>query len=185
MKPSPLQLDWIVYPRASFEVAAHDVQASNGPVEAVVRPEVRYFADGHHVAMLSLESKADSGGRYTFAIDVFARFSFDLERARLAYGNNLNLPGTIAANVSRILYSSAREMLSAMTARGAAGTAVIESVIIEPSDVKIESDETAEFILRNVFQYEDHPAFHMESKSDDSSRKPPGKRRDKAERSKA
>lgn len=154
MKASPLQLDWVSYPALQFQAHQPGEQAAaipNGVIPTRVQARVIYYADGHHGAELHLESAAEEA-LYTFSVHVAATFRFDLQRALAAYRCTPQaLPGFVAANIVRVLYSGARELLATTTARGPHGPALIESVLIEPSDVSIGSMEPIELVMQKAF----------------------------------
>lgn len=154
MKSSPLQLKWVTYPSASFEA----VEAFDGdqvaPLAAKVEAVVNYDMEGLHTAFVTISDDESKPGPYKFSMLVVSQFAFDLDRAKETYRPSAtrNLPPVIAVNVSRILYSGAREMLSMMTARAPYQAALLDSVLLEPSDVKIRSTVSAEQILETVFK---------------------------------
>jgi hypothetical protein len=152
MKKSPLQLKWITYPAASFEYL-EGKEAVDDPISVEVSGEVRWDIDRDHSVYLSIKSKDGGDAPYRFSATAVANFSFDLSEATKHYDPTtaMSLPGMIAVNVARILYSSAREQISIMTARGPAGEAVIETIIIEPRDLVISSNAEPPKILREIF----------------------------------
>lgn len=153
MKPSPLLLKWISYPRLSFEAKLTD---GDEPVRTRINATVSYFADGNHGAELHLESVEAEGAGYTFSVDVVAMFGIDVNRALETYRcSRKALPGVVSVNIARVLYSGARELLAMATARAPHGAVMIESVLVEPADVKIGSKEAVDVILREVFGVED------------------------------
>lgn len=151
MKTSPLRLNWITYPEVSYKsnVAAQPTEIVRATISAVVR----YALNGAHTCELRLSSSQDDSSHYTLVVDALASFGFDLEIARDVYKSSTPefLATTIAVNVTRILYASAREMVAIITARAPFGSAVIESLLIEPPDVRISSDEAPEVILQELF----------------------------------
>ncbi len=153
MKTSPLQLDWVTYPKAHFE--ARDAEADDGSTEPEldVEPIVSFELDGAHLAYLTVKSPEDARGwPYTFHVDVVAQFRIDLESAEQSYRMpRMRLPPIIAANVSRVLFSSAREFLAGITARGPRDALTLPSVVIEPVDVRVGSNVPALEILEKVF----------------------------------
>ncbi|MCL6619947.1 MAG: hypothetical protein K6T33_09185 [Thermomonas hydrothermalis] len=154
MKASPLQLDWVSYPALQFEAHQLGEQAAataGGAIPTNVQARVTYYSDGRHGAELRLESAAEEAP-YTFAVHVAATFRFDLQRALEAYRCTPQaLPGFVAANIVRVLYSGARELLATATARGPHGPALIESVLIEPADVSIGSMEPIDLVMQKAF----------------------------------
>ena len=168
MKPSPLHLEWLAFPRASYEAVEppdgmEEAQARHffkAPIKTTVNAEVQYFLEDGHYAAIQVEN-SEPDARFKFSLEVVAKFSFEVEAAKKAYGDTPNLPHVIAANISRILYSSARENLATMTSRSPLEAALIESIIIEPSDVKIGSDVSPQEIMRDLFKFDDHPVFHL------------------------
>lgn len=154
MKPSPLRLDWVCYPRLSYEARMQEAKPS--PVPTRIKAAVMFTADGLHFADLCLESAGDSGSAYTFSVQVVATFGFDRDIALQSYRcRPVDLPHILSANVARVLYSGARELLATATGRAPHGPLMIESVLIEPHDVEISSREPMEVILREVFGVED------------------------------
>lgn len=154
MKPSPLRLEWVVYPSLRYE--ARPSEASAKPIPTSITAKVIYFADGRHGAELHLESAGSDLDLYTFAVDVVATFSIDVGVALEAYRcKPAGLPRIVAANIARVLYSGARELLATATGRSPHGPALIESVLIEPSDVTISSNEPIETILRDLFRVDE------------------------------
>ncbi len=177
MKPSPLHLDWISFPSASYESVAPDENelAASGlpkPISTSIVAEVQYALDGEHYALLTVENSASDQSRYKFHIEVVAKFSFDLKSAKAAYGDKPELPLYIAANVSRILYASARENIASLTSRAPLGTAMIESVMIEPNDVTISSDAPPKEMLRGLFGFNKHPIFELKDEETIESSEP-------------
>lgn len=154
MKPSPLQLEWVGYPSLRYE--ARPTETSTKPIPTSITAKVIYFADGKHGAELHLESAGSDLDPYTFAVDVVATFSIDVSVALEAYRcKPVGLPRIVAANIARVLYSGARELLATATGRSPHGPAFIESVLIEPNDVTISSNEPIETILRDLFRVDE------------------------------
>jgi hypothetical protein len=106
------------------------------------------------MASVSIKNRDDVGNQYRFSVQVAALFRFDLAVANEYYKpeNPLMLPGIIAVNVCRILFSGAREQIAMMTARGPNGPVLIEGVVIEPSDLSISSTVEPPRILLEVFK---------------------------------
>lgn len=153
MKPSPLQLKWVSYPALRFEAKPADGTAV---IPTRVKARVIYFKDGNHGADLWLESAEVEDCAYEFSVHAVATFGFDLERAKEAYkSTSLALSRVVATNLVRVLYSGARELLATATARAPHGAAMIESVLIEPADVQIGSEDSMAEILRAVFGVDD------------------------------
>jgi preprotein translocase subunit SecB len=157
MKPSPLQLEWLVYPAASFRAQPADAGADAAtPVKVAV--QVTYHLDAPHSIELTLSSDNDQAPNtpYTFAIEAVAAFTFDLAQARAAYGNTpaAALPTVLAVNVARIVYSAARELLATFTARAPYGGVLVESVLIGPEDVEITSVDSQQKVLQELFELE-------------------------------
>jgi preprotein translocase subunit SecB len=160
MEQSPLRLEWVAYPSASFKarIQTEDSEDVDNLASADISCSVVYSADGKHTAELKLSSKEASadGSLYDFSVEVVALFYIDIERAKKVYlsgGKKADtLPVTVAVNVVRILYSSARELLATFSARGPFGGVMVESVLIGPEDVKIRSTVPKEEILRDVFK---------------------------------
>lgn len=153
MKTSPLQLEWIAYPKVSIESNAQSEELDSF-LETNVRAVVHYMANGRHFARVSIDGVSSESAPYQLAVEAVSCFSFDASLAKQAYGLNDRLPYVLAANVSRIIYASAREFVSMIMSRAPGGVAMIRSIIIEPGDVEISSDVSAETILRDVFQIE-------------------------------
>lgn len=155
MKPSPLQLEWLVYPAASFRAQPTDAGAS-GAIPIKVAAQVTYHLDAPHSIELALSSDDDQapGAPYTFAIEAVAAFTFDLAQARAAYSNTpaAALPRVLAVNVARIVYSAARELLATFTARAPYGNVLVESVLIGPEDVEIASVDLQKKVLNELFE---------------------------------
>lgn len=155
MKPSPLQLEWLIYPAAAFRALATARVDVVQPVK--VTAEVAYHLDQAHSVEITVSSDDDvQDAAYTFAIEAVAAFRFDLALARAAYRNTppQALPRVIAVNVARIVYSATRELLATFTARAPHGSVLVESVLIGPEDVKIVSVESQEKMLRELFGVE-------------------------------
>lgn len=151
MKSSPLLLKWVVYPLASYETLTNESTAGEPPPTKLTA-EVRYSLQGEHVAILRLETTDDKVGNCKFAVEAVGAFSVDAERVKEAYKMPAPaLPVTVAVNVARILYSAARELISTFTARSPTGSVLLESVLIEPDDVKIASDASPQEIISKVF----------------------------------
>jgi hypothetical protein len=144
MKTSPLQLDFVIYPKLSFEARVEGDPERDSPQEVEVEARVSYSRDGEHSALLSVRStKKDEVRKFDFEIDAFAKFRMDLDGARLIYRNE-RYPITAAVNVARIVYSGARELLSTVTARSPYSTLNIESVLLNAEDVVVDfGDEGA------------------------------------------
>jgi len=155
MKPSPLQLEWLIYPAASFR--ARETAKPDCLQTVKVTAEVAYHLDRPHRVELILSSDDSAqDAAYTFAIEAVAAFRFDLSLAQAAYRNiqPQALPRVIAVNVARIVYSAARELLATFTARAPHGSVLVESVLIGPEDVKIVSVESQEKMLHELFGVE-------------------------------
>lgn len=154
MKTSPLQLKWVTYPEASYEVNTDFDGDESMPIDVEVDAEVRYSLDGRHSAFVTIKSLDESASAYRFKVVVIAGFEFDLEIARDAYKPKAasGLPPTIAVNVARVLYSSAREQIAMMTSRAPYSSVVLKSVLLEPRDVTIRSPGASPpEVLREVF----------------------------------
>lgn len=178
MKPSPLRLEWLTYPSASFEALPVNAD-SISPIQLRMSATVIYRLDGAHSVELDLSSNEDStsGAAYRVAVQAVAAFSFDLARAREAYRQSSleALPAVIAVNITRIVYSSARELLASFTARAPHGSALIESILIGREDVKIGSDESRDQVLKAQFGIE--PSALPRTAPIKSSIKPPTRRK--------
>lgn len=163
MKPSPLQLEWVSYPALRFEAKPVDGTAV---IPTSVKARVNYYQDGHHAAELQLESAGGEGCAYDFSVHAVATFGFDLERAKDAYKcTALALSKVVATNLIRVLYSGARELLATTTARAPHGAAMIESVLIEPADVQIGSEDPMVEILRTVFGVDEETLAKIEERA--------------------
>ena len=152
MKSSPLQLEWVTYPKLSFEANSSCEDSSGSmPIECVA--DVSYMRDGHHLAELVVRNEPTSKDKqpFFFELSVFARFSMDVDIARATYNNSQAFPRIAAVNVSRILLSSARDLLSTVTARSPYGSAMIESVLLEPSDVKVSYEGDSVSFKKDIF----------------------------------
>lgn len=166
MKKSPLQLDWVVYPSASYEFL-EDTEGNGEPIAVDIRAEVTWDMDKQHMVSLSVKNREDKGSLYRFNVVTAALFTFDLDVATQYYKpeKTQQLPAIIAVNVCRILFSGAREQIAMMTARGPRGSAMIEGVIIEPSDVKISSTVEPQRILLEVFNVPEETVKAIEKKA--------------------
>lgn len=157
MKQSPLRLRWVSYPQASYRVSElyEDDDSDEKLVACTIAATVKYSANGNHFAYVEVAGKeGDPSSPYVFSVSVASAFSFDLEVARREYkpSTSQGLVPIIAVNVCRILYASAREYLSMITSRATFGTAVLESVLLEPKDVQIDSDLDPVEVIKQVFQ---------------------------------
>lgn len=142
MKQSPLQLEGPEYPLVSVRaIPGIDGARLDAHLPVSVKAGVAYEGDGDHFAFLSIEQPDES---YPYVVDIQAVsiFRMDAVLCKEMYQNAFN-PGTVAVNVARILYSSAREMLAFVTARGPYGAADLQSVIIEMSDLDIQFEDKA------------------------------------------
>jgi hypothetical protein len=100
-----------------------------------------------------MQSSEENKGSYAFDITALAVFTFDYEIAKKEYrSEGLRLAQFIAANITRIVYSGARELLAAMTSRAPFGTAMLDSLLIEPKDISIGSEADPKIILREIFR---------------------------------
>lgn len=154
MKPSPLQLDWVHYVSASFELREPSTESDpNRPLSVSVQPEVQYRDGDEHFAVVRIESTDANRGIYNVAVEAVAGFGFDLEIARREYRPRVApaLATIIAVNVARIVYAGAREYIASMTARAPFGAALVESVLLEPGDVKITSEQPQAELLMSLF----------------------------------
>lgn len=153
MKRSPLQLEWITYPSATFEALLRE-HPSPGAQMSHVSARVIYQLDGRHSAELTITAADEdaAGAAYAFKIEALAGFSFSLDEALAAYKVERNkLPNVMAVNMARILYASAREYLALITSRAPHGGLVLESALIDESDVKIGSVESQAEVMSAVF----------------------------------
>lgn len=153
MKPSPLQLKWVTYPAASFEADDDFSGDSSEPIAATVEASVEYDLDGSHVAYVTIANDPEKASPYKFSIFAMAQFSFDLERAKENYKPKHVgiLPPIIAVNVCRILYAGARDLLATFTARAPYQSAILDSVLLEPTDVQIKSEVPPKEIIQKLF----------------------------------
>lgn len=153
MKTSPLQLDLPEYPEVSVRAIPNiDESLLESPLPVVVEVGVSYEADGKHFAFLSIRQD-DETLPYVIRLNAFCTFSIDVEGCRAAYKTSFN-PGVIGANVGRILFSGARELLSFVTSRSPWGAATLPSLMIEPSDVELQfEDGKLAVILEETFGF--------------------------------
>ena len=154
MKTSPLQLKWVTYPEASYEANTDFEGDESLPTDVEIDAEVRYALDGNHSAYLTIKTSGDCVAAYRFHVVVVAGFTFDLEAARDAYKPKVpsSLPTIIAMNVTRVLYSSAREQIAMLTARAPYSSVVLKAVLIESGDVTIKSPGASpEEVLLQIF----------------------------------
>lgn len=169
MKPSPLQLKWVTYPSASYETV-EDFEAERNPaIPADVEADVNYSLQGEHLAFLRISSSDSSTVSlpYRFSVTVVASFSFDLEIARREYTPKTaaGLAPILAVNVARILYAGAREQLAMMTARAPHGPAMLDSIMLEPRDVKIHSPGAKpDVVLQHVFGASDEELENIKAR---------------------
>lgn len=167
MKPSPLRLKWVNYPAASFELMEEFEGRADAAIEADVNAEVRWSGDGtEHFVYVHLTSKDGVPAPYRFSVTAVAGFEFDLEIAKAEYrpSTTVGLIPLIAVNISRIVYAGAREFLAMMTSRSTYGSAVLESVLLERRDVRVESSVSPAEILRTVFQADESEIEQLESR---------------------
>lgn len=154
MKPSPLQLNRVQYVSASFELREPSQEGdSASPLTVSVDSQVEYREDNEHFALVRIKTSEANRGIYNVAVEAVAEFGFDLEIARREYRPRLApaLANIIAVNVARIVYASAREYIASMTARAPFGTALLESVLLEPGDVSITSEKSQAELLKSLF----------------------------------
>ncbi|WP_448482223.1 hypothetical protein [Pseudoxanthomonas mexicana] len=154
MKQSPLQLKFVTYPTASYEVVEDYVGDGDDVVPTKVDCEVSWTLDGPHMVMVNIKSDhEEADAPYRFSVTAASIFSFDREIAEREYKPKTasQLARYIAVNAARIVYAGAREQLAMMTARGPHGAAMLKSVLLEPSDVQVRSDAHPLEILRSVF----------------------------------
>lgn len=165
MKKSPLQLKWVSYPALSYEFL-DDREWVDAPIAVDIIPEVRWDKDGDHMISVTVNSKDDGAASYKFNAIAIAGFSFDLDGAIAAYrpSSNVQLPSLIGVNVARVVFSGVREHIAMVTARGPTGAVFIESLIIEPSDLKIVSNEQPSTILREVFKATEEDVARIEAR---------------------
>lgn len=182
MKPSPLQLKWVNYPAASYEITDDfDGEAEHVSV-ADVDAEVTYSNKGHHYAYIKIDGQGGSDTKppYRFSLTAVAAFTFDLDIAKQEYkAPAAGLPPIIAVNIARILYAGAREQLAMMTARATYGSTMLESMMLEPKDVRINSDASVEEILREVFLVPEEDLLRLRERVAESEQGAPKKRASK------
>lgn len=154
MKPSPLELRWIRYSEASYK-APEEPEHSGAPARVrLVDATVRFVEDGSHLAIMRIANEESAGpGDYTFDVEVVAVFGLNAALARTVYkaANTAGLVPVVAVNMSRILFASAREFLTMVTARAPGPALVIDSVLLEPKDIAIASDLPPPDMLAKVF----------------------------------
>jgi len=140
MKPSPLQLNYIVYPKLSVEaLPAEGDTVASALIESQVsvRARVSYKEDGEHTVIVSItHDETQTPRAYDFAVEVFARFAIDNGIAREVYKGE-RFPVDAAIDVSRVLFSGARELLATVSARSPYGALSLPSVILGLPDVSI------------------------------------------------
>lgn len=166
MKSSPLRLKLVTYPSASYEVR-DDFEADEIPVIAAdVEAEVKFNLDEDHYVYLKLRSRDAEPAPYRFSVTVIASFEFDLEIARAEYkpASTSALVQMITVNVARIVFSGAREFLAMMTSRSTYGAAVLDSVLLEPRDLKIVPDPEPMVVLSQLFKAPDDELKAIEAR---------------------
>lgn len=151
MKLSPFTLDFVVYPSFTFD---SNPNYKDGMPSKVIIPaveaEVIYRFDGGHFARLNLSfANEQEDHPYSFELHVLSNFTFDRELAIEAYKQSA--PRVMAVNVARVLYSGAREFLANATARGPFGSLMLQSMMLEPGDVKIQSDRDEKEVKAHLF----------------------------------
>uniref|UniRef100_UPI001C308429 hypothetical protein n=1 Tax=Stenotrophomonas sp. GbtcB23 TaxID=2824768 RepID=UPI001C308429 len=106
--------------------------------------------------------------------------SIDTEGCRAAYKGAFN-PGVIGANVARMLFSGARELLGFVTSRAPWGTASLLSLMIEPGDVELQfEDGKVPEILEKHFGFSKERIEELRALSAESDeQQPPSKTRKK------
>lgn len=166
MKPSPLQLKWLVYPAAQFEIIEGYASTPEPVVQSRVDATVTFNADGQHVVSVSVSNVEDEPIGYTYAVTAVGQFEVDLDRAKKAYPSRSasHLANMVAVNIARIVYASIREFLAAMTARAPYGTARLSSVILETGDVTIGSDVAQSESLQKIFGATEEEIAELRSK---------------------
>jgi preprotein translocase subunit SecB len=162
MKTSPLQLESIFYPEVSFRAYARP-EDTEGQIPVEIRAMVTFSERGTHHAYVEIEQpNEDRNYAFEIKVAVFCAFTIDREAAKRAYPNK-GLPGYVATNIARILYSGAREMIASTTARSPFGSANIQSLLIEKEDVHVsvesngalaESEEEARAVMAQIFDLE-------------------------------
>jgi hypothetical protein len=154
MKPSPLELRWIRYSEASYK-SPEEIEPSGAPARVrLVDATVRFVEDGSHLAIMRIANEESAGpGDYTFDVEVVAVFGLNAALARTVYkaANTAGLVPVVAVNMSRILFASAREFLTMITARAPGPALVLDSVLLEPKDIAIASDLPPPEMLAKVF----------------------------------
>jgi len=178
MKSSPLRLEQPEYPQISVRAVPRIAdELIERPLPVTIKAGVTYDADGRHFGHLMLRQLDDSYP-YVVEIDAFCLFSIDTEGCK-ALKRPFN-PSSVAVNVISILYSGARELLAFVTARTPYGAALLDTSIIEASDVAIgfEEDKVAE-ILSNIFGMSDEQITAAMSMQSDQTPAAKGKQRKK------
>jgi|26BtaG_2_1085354.scaffolds.fasta_scaffold04210_6 preprotein translocase subunit SecB len=168
MKKSPLQLNWVVYPVASYEYL-DTPESEDGRTAVDIDAEVTWDIDGQHTASIAIKNRDDGTSPYRFNVIAAALFTFDLDIATEFYkpGKPQSLASIIAVNICRIVFSGAREQISMMTARGPVGPLMIESVVVEPSDIKISSTVEPQKILQKVFNVSNDAIKKIEARANE------------------
>lgn len=153
MKISPLQLERPEYPEVSVRANPRvDEKLVDEPLPIKVEAGVSFEADGRHFVYISIRQE-DENFPYVVRLNAFSIFTFDPEGCRAAYKSAFN-PGVIGANVARMLFSGARELLAFVTSRAPWGSASLPSLMIEPSDVELQfEDGKLPEILENHFGF--------------------------------
>jgi len=151
MKPSPLQLNYVAYPKILVQAIplTDDDTEQEVDVSVALDVDVRYEDNGDHTAILSLKNSKEVGVAFDFEIQVFAKFSIDNDLALAAYKERF--PVLAAVDVARILFSGARELLATVSARSPHGVLSIPSMILQPSDVNITFESPPEALVPALF----------------------------------
>lgn len=154
MKSSPLRLEQPEYPRISVKaIPKTSPEFMDRALPITITAGVTYDLDGRHFAHLMLRQE-DESYPYVVEIDAFCLFSIDTDGCK-ASKRPFN-PSSVGVNVISVLYSSARELLAFVTARAPYGAALLDTAIIEATDVPIgfEDDKVAD-ILSKIFGMSD------------------------------
>jgi preprotein translocase subunit SecB len=151
MKPSPLQLNYVAYPKILVQAIPLSDEDSENEIDVSIELDVgvRYEDSGDHTAILNLKNSKEVGVAFDFEVQVFAKFSIDNELALAAYKERF--PVLAAVDVARILFSGARELLATVSARSPHGALSIPSMILQPSDVNITFESAPEKLVPALF----------------------------------
>lgn len=155
MKSSPLRLNWVTYPEASYDTNELDQPDMLAPVAADVTASVKYNTKGPHYAFLRIESRKDDvTSPYKFCISAVASFGFDVAIAKREYrvAAVQGLIPVIAVNISRVVYAGVREYLAMITSRATYGAVMLDSTLLEPTDVVIDQDVSPTALIAAILE---------------------------------